>query len=113
MVAEEMLKAIGNRLRAMREALQLNQTELCAIAGFATNTYNQWERGHGRPDLDNALRLCEKFPVTMDWIYRGDAEHLPHGIAQRIQARLIAIEQEGDIAPPRRGRPPRRPAPST
>jgi transcriptional regulator with XRE-family HTH domain len=65
------IEAIADRLLRTRLALGLNQTELCARAGLAKNTYNQWECGHGRPGLDYAIQLCEAFDLTLDWIYLG------------------------------------------
>lgn len=73
--------AIAARLIATREALGLNQADLCTQAGIARNTYNQWEKGTNRPQLDYAIRPCERFGLTLDWIYRGIPSRLPHEIA--------------------------------
>lgn len=78
------LDAIGDRLRRTRKALGLSQAALCRLAKIATNTYNQWENGTRRPELDQAMRLCETFRLTLDWLYRGDASGLPPGLAARI-----------------------------
>jgi len=75
--------AISARLIATRHALGLSQVELCRRTGIATNTYNMWEKGNGRPELDKAFLLCETFGLTLDWIYRGDATGLPYGIASK------------------------------
>lgn len=77
--------AIAGRLQATREALGLNQTEFCARAGVARNTYNQWEKGKGRPDIDGAIALCKAFRITLDWIYFGDPSKLPHDIASKLR----------------------------
>ena len=66
------IDAIADRLLRTRLALGLNQTALCARADLAKNTYNQWECGRGRPGLDYAIRLCDAFGLTLDWIYFGD-----------------------------------------
>ena len=76
--------AIAHRLRVTREALGLTQTELCRRTGIATNTYNQWEMGRGRPDLDQAMKLCNAFRYTLDWIYRGDSAGLPGNLALKL-----------------------------
>lgn len=78
------IDAIAGRLRATREALGLNQTEFCARAGVARNTYNQWEKGKGRPDIDGAMALCRAFRITLDWIYFGDPSKLPNDIASKL-----------------------------
>lgn len=79
--------AIAHRLRMTREALGLNQTELCERAGVKRNTYNQWEQGKGRPQIDEAQKLCDAFNITLDWIYRGDPSGLPHKVALPLVAR--------------------------
>ena len=71
------VSAIAARLIQTREALGLTQTELCRSSGIERNTYNQWEKGRNRPDLDKAFLLCETFGLTLDWIYRGDPSGLP------------------------------------
>lgn len=77
--------AIARRLKFTRLALGLSQAELCSQAGIARNTYNQWERGLGRPELDKGIALCETFGLTLDWIYRGIIGGLPHGVAVSIR----------------------------
>lgn len=76
---------IALRLYQTRQALGLSQVELCARAGIATNTYNQWEKAKGRPELDKAVQLCDAFDLTLDWIYLGDASGLRHDLAVKIQ----------------------------
>ena len=80
------VQEIAGRLIATRLALGLNQRQLCERSGVATNTYNQWEKVRGRPDLDGALSLCDEFGLTLDWIYRGDPSRLPHDLATKIAA---------------------------
>ncbi len=76
--------AIAARLEATRRVLELSQTALCDRAGLAKNTYNQWERARGRPELDQAMKLCDAFNLTLDWIYLGDMSGLPARIANQI-----------------------------
>lgn len=70
-------REIAERLIAVRLANELEQSELCQSLNIQPNTYSQWESGKKRPNLDDAMRLCERFGVTLDWIYRGDPSGLP------------------------------------
>jgi DNA-binding XRE family transcriptional regulator len=81
--------AISHRLRLTRLALGLDQTELCQRAGIARNTWNQWEKGKGRPQLDEAMKLVDAFGLTLDWIYLGDVNGLPHGLVLRLNTSAI------------------------
>lgn len=78
------LDSIANRLEITRAALGLSQAEFADAAGIARNTYNQWERGKGRPQLDGAIALCRAFNLTLDWIYFGDMNGLSYQLAQKL-----------------------------
>lgn len=75
---------IAGRLKLTRRALGLTKTDFSSAADIAINTYSQWESGDRSPDLVLAIRLCDRFELTLDWIYRGDLSGLRHGLAQRI-----------------------------
>jgi DNA-binding XRE family transcriptional regulator len=78
------LDSIAHRLTMTRTALGLSQAEFADAAGIARNTYNQWERGKGRPQLDGAIALCRAFNLTLDWIYFGDMAGLSYQLAQKL-----------------------------
>lgn len=79
--------AIAARLKQTRTALRLTQVAFAGGAGIAPNTYNQWEKGKQRPDLDQAQALCDAYGLTLDWIYRGDASGLPYNLATLLLGR--------------------------
>jgi transcriptional regulator with XRE-family HTH domain len=78
------IDAIAQRLIATREAFGLSQLEFAIRAGIPGNTYNQYERARSRPSLDFAVRLCEIYGLTLDWIYFGDIRGLRHDLAVSI-----------------------------
>lgn len=83
------LKAIGDRLETLRQALDLSQTEFASRAGIAQNTYNQYAKGKNLIRLDFAERICDEYGVTLDWIYRGDTSSLPLNIANLIRRQSV------------------------
>lgn len=78
---------IAGRLKLLREALDLNQAELCRRTGLAPNRWNQYETGERPITVAAAAILCEAFGVTLDWIYRGDRSGLPDRILTKIPLR--------------------------
>jgi transcriptional regulator with XRE-family HTH domain len=78
------LQEIAKRLKVSREALGLKPAELCRITGIKPNTYSQWEGAKGRPNLDEATRLCDTLGYTLDWIYLGDPAGLPLSVTSKI-----------------------------
>ncbi len=87
--------AISHRLSLTRRALKLKKSEFAARAGISRTAYHNWEPKDGkppvgRPNVDEATRLCEAYGLTLDWIYRGEPSRLPHDLAEAI----AAIERE-------------------
>ena len=83
-VTKRQLAQIAHRLRASQEALGLKSAEVCRMTGIKPNTYSQWLGAKGRPQLDEAMRLCDTFGYTLDWIYFGDPSGLPMGLASKL-----------------------------
>jgi DNA-binding XRE family transcriptional regulator len=83
---ERSLARIAERLRKIREALGMNQAEFARRAGMSRNAYNAYEKARERPALDQALRLCDTYKLTLDWIYRGDDSGLRADLADAIRA---------------------------
>jgi transcriptional regulator with XRE-family HTH domain len=89
-------EAIGKRLLLTRRAVGMAQRSFAEAASIANNTYNQYETGKNRPAIDNAIRLCHAFDLTLDWIYRGDPSGLRFQLGQAIAA-LLAVDGENQI----------------
>jgi transcriptional regulator with XRE-family HTH domain len=81
----DLRREVATRLRRTREAFKMGQGEFAAAAGIAFNTYNQYEQGARLMRLENAIALCDRFDITLDWIYRGDTSGLPLKTWRMIQ----------------------------
>ena len=110
-------EAIGRRIKALRAWVNrdsartspreepLSQAKFAGLAGLKNNTLNQWEMGHGRPNLDGAIKLALRWRVTLDWVYFGDPGGLPHHMATQLAeevARIRATETTTKQEPRRR-----------
>ena len=82
--------AIGKRLEALRLALGKIAAEVCRDTDFAPHAWSQWENGKVRLSLDSALVLCERYDVTLDYIFRGSFAGLPLDLAEKVKKKLIA-----------------------
>ena len=80
-------ESIGERLELTRSVFGLAQGEFADRAGLAANTYNQFERGKKRPQIESANALCDAYGLTLDWIYRGDPSGLRYELAAQIKQR--------------------------
>ncbi len=63
----------------------MSQVEFAERAGISQNAYNQYEHAKRRLSLEAAYALCDTYDLTLDWIYRGRTEGLPHQLALDFQ----------------------------
>ena len=87
-------EAVGRRLQLTRRALDLAPGVFASTAGIAKNTYSQYESGERMPKLEFALKLCDRFELTLDWIYRGD----PSGLKYNLADQIISLRRERNTA---------------
>ena len=65
------VKAIGARLKELREASGLSQAAWCRMVHISTTAWNRYEHGTLRIGIDRALNVVLKTGASLDWIYRG------------------------------------------
>lgn len=70
-------RAVGKRITHVREALGQRQAEFARLVGISQQALNNYERGRQRPDIEQAMKICERTGATLDWLYFGDASGLP------------------------------------
>jgi transcriptional regulator with XRE-family HTH domain len=82
----EFKKDVGERLRRTREALdgRLSQTRFAKELGISKSRLSNYETGHRMLDLAVALAICEKYKVTLDWLYMNDPDRLPAYLTSRL-----------------------------
>lgn len=80
-------KDVARRLAKSRRALGLDQETFGGGAGLSQPRYNQYETGKRILTLDAAMRLCDRYQLTLDWLYRGD----PSGLPKRLWDALRTI----------------------
>lgn len=68
---ETQLRAIGRRIREVRESKGLSQEVLADVAGMHWSCIGCVERGHRNPNLRNVLRLARALAtnlVSVSWV---------------------------------------------
>ena len=82
---QEMVRQ-GQRLAATRIALGYpHQEDLAKVLGIGRSRLAEWERGRLILNIKVAMDLCDKFNLTLDWLYRGNHLGIPHGIATKLR----------------------------
>ncbi len=57
-----------NRLRALREDHDLNQTKVAEVLNVSQITYSQYERGVRELKIEQLKMLCEFYGVSSDYV---------------------------------------------
>jgi transcriptional regulator with XRE-family HTH domain len=78
--------AVGQRLSRLRHALELTQRQLADILDITGPRWANYELGTSRIPVDVALRLVERWAVSLDWIYYGNGGAMPKQLLERIGA---------------------------
>lgn len=77
-------KTLGKRLRDTRVALGVKAADICRAIDIDPNRWSQYENGSRKLTMVVAIRLCETYGLTLDWLYRGDPSGLPVRLHQKL-----------------------------
>lgn len=83
-------REIGFRLMAIRESYEMDGTQFPESAGIPSGSYNHWERGRHNISVKNAIKIAERYDVSLDYIYRGK-----YGILSDERRKLIQEAERG------------------
>lgn len=75
---------IGDRIARLRKIMDENRPAFAKQNGFSASQLANWEYGLRRISPDAAIRLVERYGVTLDWIYLGRVSALPHSLATAL-----------------------------
>ena len=76
----------AKRLVRTRLALgYMTQSAFAEQLGIGSPQYSVFESGKRRISLGVALLIWEKFGVSLDWIYCGDAAGLPAALYKKLK----------------------------
>lgn len=78
-------RAVGKRLEMAREAMGLTQTEFARHLGKGQGTVSGWETAKKPLGLESALAVCDKFPLTLDYLYRGFTSGIPDDLEMKLK----------------------------
>ena len=83
-IADDVLDAVGPRLRALRRQRQVTLAQLAAATGISVSTLSRLESGGRRPTLELLLPLARVHQVTLDELVGAPATGDP-----RVHARPV------------------------
>ena len=68
---EQFLKALGMRIRAIRQEKGLAQVELADLIDMEKPNMNRLERGGTNPTILTLKRVCTALDITLDYLLKG------------------------------------------
>jgi transcriptional regulator with XRE-family HTH domain len=68
---------IAERIKWHRMLQKLNQAEYAEKIGVKRAAFSLWEAGTHRLSLDGALAIRERYQLSLDFLYAGNADALP------------------------------------
>lgn len=75
----------ARRLRAVREALGVQQQDMARACGAEPNRWSNWESARTLPDPLVMARAQALFGISLDWIYAGDPSNLPFKVVDALR----------------------------
>lgn len=95
---------IGNRLKQLREELNIKQDELAKKISVSTSTIGMYETNKREPNNEITIKLADFFNVSVDYLLGRDVYRtgnrikqlrLQKGINQEVLAELLGLEIAG------------------
>ncbi|MDD7607780.1 MAG: helix-turn-helix transcriptional regulator [Candidatus Enterosoma sp.] len=80
-----MNKKVGERIKELRNKMNLTQAELAEKSGFTPQTVSNWESGSREPDIDTLVKLSSLFSVSLDYLISGKEQEKEVIIMSRIE----------------------------
>ena len=93
-IMDDLLAAIGKRLRTARETIGISQEELASRAEINTSYLSQIERGLKEPSLSVLSRLAEGVNMTVTDLFTGRKKSVQTRQQEEI-ARLVETVPRG------------------
>ncbi len=66
--------SIGERIKFLRNKLELNQTDFAEKIGFKQTAIGLWENGQRSVSDSAIILICEKYGVSEEWLRNGTGE---------------------------------------
>ena len=73
---EEAIKQIGERLKGLRESLDLSVQEMAETCGVTEENYLKMEAGENDLSVSRLYKLSQKYGIALDALMFGEEPHM-------------------------------------
>ena len=72
----EDIKQIGQRLKGLREVLDVDAQEVADLCGISVEQYEKMERGESELSVANLQKIAKQYEVDLDVLLFGEEPHM-------------------------------------
>lgn len=73
---EEAIRQIGERLRGLRDVLEVPAEEMAELCGITVEQYGKMENGESELSVSNLQKISKKYGVPLDVLMFGEEPHM-------------------------------------
>jgi transcriptional regulator with XRE-family HTH domain len=99
-IGDDLVFAVGRRLRGYREALGLSQSQVAQHLGVTQVAISNWELGRSQAGYVQLTTLGRIYGVPVGDFFIDEAAAADAGVPRRFEQRLERIERELGLADP-------------
>ena len=93
-------KILSQRLKALRNELEMTQKEFSEKIGFTQATLSAYENNQKKPSLDIVMSIAKKCEVSLDWLCglsdKKSTSNIPQTLADIFEM-LFLIQEHSEI----------------
>lgn len=96
--SNEVSRAIGRRIRALRNEAGMSQDKLAEAIGVSKWSISAWERGTGIPEFPSLENIAEQFKTTVPFLIGStDEREAPPADQDTFWGKQYALEEANTI----------------
>ena len=89
---EDQLKQIGERLRGLRDVLDLSAEEVSEVIGISADKYEKIEAGEADITISNLMKIAHKYGISTEELIFAETPHMKSYFVVR-QGQGVSIER--------------------
>lgn len=96
-MSEYNLKAIGERLKAVRSSMDFKQVDFAREMQISNANLSEMEQGNAKPRFELLYNLILKFKINVEYIFYGKGEMFLPGSKEGSVIDLSGFEEEASL----------------
>lgn len=73
---DEQIKQIGERLKGLRDVLDIPADDVAELCGIPVDTYIRMEEGDGELSISNLQKISKRYGIALDVLLFGEEPHM-------------------------------------